>query len=103
MYAIGYEKILPLSIKQEKYYRSKHRKSKSSKKYSNYKGKKKQNYRKSKEHLKRKYKKVIKCFKCGKKEHVALDCKIKEIIEDLDIGRSQKRLQMRQVMKDNFF
>ena len=40
---------------------------------------------------KKKEEKDIKCFKRGKKRHIAPNCKIKEIIVELDIGKYLKR------------
>ena len=33
----------------------------------------------------------IKCFKCGKKGHIAQNCRVKEIITNLDIGKCLKQ------------
>ena len=35
-------------------------------------------------------KKKVKCFKCGKKGHIAPNCRVKEIIANLDIGKHLK-------------
>ena len=84
--------------KQEKYYRS--NKKKFNKKYSNFKEKpyyKKSKHRKhsNKTHQtsysKKTDKKEIKCFKCGKKGHIAPSCRVKEIIENLDKGKHLKQ------------
>ena len=50
---------------------------------------------------KKKDKKYIKCFKCGKKGHIAPNCKVKEIIADLDIGKCLKK-QMINIINTEF-
>ena len=89
---------LPPSAKQEKFYRSK--KKRLNKKYSNFKEEPFYRKPKHKKYSNKKYqnfppkkkdKEDIKCFKCGKKGHIAPNCKVKEIIVDLDIGKRLKK------------
>ena len=94
----GYEKIIPPSTKQEKYHRS--NKKISNKNYSNF--KEEPYYRKPKHkkhsnkthqtsYSKKTNKKEIECFKCGKKEHITPNCRVKEIIANLDVGKHLKQ------------
>ena len=99
----GYDILLPSSVRQEKLYKSKKRKK--IKKYSKFKEEpfyRKPKYKKHKKYQnfysKKNDEKDIKCFKCGKMGYIAPNCKIKEIIVDLDIGRHLKR-QMTNLIK----
>ena len=51
----------------------------------------KQNIKKYQNTSKKLDKEDVKCFKCGKKRHMAPNCKIKEIIVDLDVGKCLKQ------------
>ena len=93
----GYEKILHPSTKQEKYYSSNRKRL--NKKYLNF--KEEQYFKKSKhkKHSNKTHqtysrktdkKKKVKCFKCGKKGHIAPNYRVKEIIANLDIGKHLK-------------
>ena len=92
-----YENPLPPSAKQERYYRSK--KKRLNKKYSNFKEESYYRRPKHKKHSNKKYqnssskkidKQDIKCFKYGKRGHITPNCKVKEIIADLDVGKCLK-------------
>ena len=88
----GYENPLPPSAKQENFYGSK--KKMSNKRYSKFKEEsfyKKAKHKKYQNTSKKVDKEDVKCFKCGKKRHMAPNCKIKEIIVDLDVGKCLKQ------------
>ena len=66
------------NFKEEPYHRKLKHKKHSSKTYQN-------------PSLKKLNQKEIKCFKCGKKGHIAPNCKVKEIIANLVIEKHLKQ------------
>ena len=66
------------NFKEESYYKKTKNKKYSNKKYQNSSSKKID-------------KQDIKCFKCNKKWHIPPNCKVKEIVADLDIGKRLKQ------------
>ena len=78
------------NFKEESYYRKTKNKKYSNKKYQNSSSKKID-------------KQDIKCFKCSKKWHIAPNCRVKEIVANLDIGKLLKQQMINLIKTESQF